>query len=313
MNLIRQAIIVQPLEAKQRLDLFMSRKFPVIGRSSWQKRILEGLVFVNELQCRPSRRISPGEKVEFLYERRPEPPVDRNARILMDDPSFLIVDKPANLPVHPSGVYFQNTLYYVLKEKFGADFKGYFAHRLDRETSGLLVLGRDKKSAAFLQRAFRGGQVIKEYLTIVHGDFPEYLEAAGYLSQGNGPVRKRRIFTRIKRSVEGEQTAHSEFTLVSRKGGLSLILVRLHTGRMHQIRATLSSLGFPVAGDRLYGLDENLYLKFIHGEETDEDRERLILGRSALHSHRLCFEHPEKKESVDCRSEMPEDMRRVME
>ncbi|MBI3395030.1 MAG: hypothetical protein HY042_04275 [Spirochaetia bacterium] len=167
-------------------------------------------------------------------------------------------------------------------------------------------------SAAALQRAQKSGLFRKEYDVIVEGSFPEYLDARGFLTTGTGPVKKKRHF--VPAEVEGGEKVRTEFRLVSavKNPSLSLLRVTLHTGRLHQIRATLCSLGFPVTGDRLYGVDETLYLKMINDLETDEDRLRLRINRTALHSSLLSFPHPESGQTMLFETPMPDDMAGLM-
>ena len=332
-----QTFQVTQNEAGQRLDVLLSRRIERVNRTEWQNRIRRGQVLVEGAAVKAARRMKSGETVEFSFVSKAEPEVDRNYSILYEDDSLMIIDKPPNLPVHPAGIYCANTLQGLLKEDRGDDFIAHFIHRLDRETSGLLLLGKNRSASAFLNRAFRKGEVRKEYLVIVEGRFPERLSGEGRLTNdADSPVRKKRRFVsavgvptsrgtvagtpagrasagvptgRGAGTPTGEvgQTCRTDFVRIGHNDEISLVQARLFTGRLHQIRATLGSLGFPVVGDRLYGIDERLYLKFIADEETDEDRKRLRLGRSALHCRRLTIPHPERGRMTFV-SPLPKDM-----
>jgi RluA family pseudouridine synthase len=298
-----------------RLDILLSRKFPVLTRDLWQERIRSGNVLVNGLSVRASRRLRPGDTVVFRYSKKAEPSADRTLDILYEDDSIIMLNKRPGVPVHPSGAYFKNTVYFMLKEHYGEDFTAYFVHRLDRETSGLLLLAKSREYARSLQQAFSQRTVYKEYICFTEGVFPESLNADGYLtSDDTDPVRKKRKFiTEVPHNAEYE-TSHTEFILKKvfkdKKNGDELSAVRciLHTGRMHQIRATLCSLGYPVIGDRLYGVNSEFYIKFIEDRETDEERKLLRMNRTALHNHILRFIHPATGKEVQFVSDLPADM-----
>ena len=292
---VRQTIRVEREETGFRLDAALASRFPRVSRSRWQERIRAGDVLVDGLSARAARRVKEGESIEFRFERREEPSVNEDYRVLYEDDDILAIDKPWDLPVHPSGVYFKHTLHALLKRDRGEDFVSYFAHRLDRETSGVLLMGKNKDAAFFLHECFLSGRVRKEYLVLAGGDFPERLDARGWIGPDDqSPVRKKMKFVAGKFAPDDERFrgARTVFRLLGRPAGVNLIHVRLYTGRLHQIRATLCSLGYPVVGDRLYGPDDRLYLKFIQDLETPEDRKLLGMERTALHCRRMILPHP---------------------
>ena len=159
-------------------------------------------------------------------------------------------------------------------------------------------------SASRLSRLFRTERVRKEYLVIVEGEFPDFLDARGFLGPGTSEVRKKVHYQ--AESFAGAVNGRTEFFCERRANGMSLLRARLHTGRTHQIRATLCSLGFPVTGDRLYGINDTYYLDFIHDRETPEARKLLRMDRTALHSALIEFESC--GQAVVVESLMPEDM-----
>ncbi|MFZ4618317.1 MAG: RluA family pseudouridine synthase, partial [Rectinemataceae bacterium] len=223
-----------------------------------------------------------------------EPEVDGNYRIIHDDGAFLVVDKPANLPMHPGGRYFNNTLWALLRTGYGPL---HALTRLDRETSGLVLLSRPGPAQAHAQSLLDSGALAKEYLVIVHGIFPETCNAKGFLVRdGLSAVRKKRRFV-PGAMMEGESDAVREsaetyfsslsFVVHPLAGPLSLLRARPRSGRNHQIRATLSSLGFPLLGDKLYGLDERLFIRLVEGTLDETDRQQLVLPSQALHAESL--------------------------
>ncbi|MBL8020826.1 MAG: RluA family pseudouridine synthase [Leptospirales bacterium] len=300
---VEQTFQIQPGESGVRLDIILARRFPVLNREDWQVRIREGFVLLRGQSARPSARPGTGDEVRFTFTRRPEPEVNRDVQVIFEDDEAIVINKPPNLPVHPSGIYFQNTLVSVLREMWPDD-PPRMVHRLDRETSGCMLLAKSSAGAARFQKQFTSGSIRKEYLVLVFGKFPDYVDAAGFLSPAGRPVHKKLKFT--YEMVSSGISARTEFTCIEQNRQCSLLRARLHSGRMHQIRATLCSLGFPLVGDRLYGIDDSLYLKFVHGEETDEDLARLGMDRTALHSTLLEFESGGKRQTVE--QPIPEDI-----
>ena len=310
-ELIKNSVVVKEIESGMRLDRLLAAKFPVINRDEWQKRILNGLVLVDSKKTKPSRKLNAADRIDFFYQKKDEPEVNFDVKILYEDDTILVLDKPANLPVHPSGIYFKNTLHRYLKEKYGEQFVVRFAHRLDRETSGILILTKTGSAAAIVQKSFFNGEIYKEYFVIVEGNFPEYKNAEGILLRDDKSIiRKKRkfIFNELPQNYTNAETARTEFFPEFSLKNISLLRAILHTGRMHQIRATLCSMGFPVVGDRLYGIDENLYLKLISGEGSKDDLEILKMDRTALHCSIMEFNHPKTGERMRIESKLPEDI-----
>lgn len=303
------SFVVEESLAGLRLDQAMRERFPRFTRALWKERILQGFVSVNGAAARPSRNLKIGDVIQYIFSAKEEPPVNRAVEIIYEDADILVLNKPANLPVHPSGAYFRNTLYFWLKERFGDEFHCGFAHRLDRETSGLLVAAKSPEHARTLQTAFQSGQVEKEYRVIVEGRFPEALVARGWIfPDPDSPLRRKQAFSLERPDSSLARTAHTEFRRLHQSAEIALLAAQLFTGRMHQIRATLCSLGFPVVGDRMYGADPTLYMKHIQDAETDADRARLRLGRTALHAARLKLPHPRTQERLVLVAPLPADM-----
>ena len=310
-EIIKNQISVKEEESGMRLDRLMAQRFPVIGREEWRSRILQGMVLLSDKTARPSRLLKKNEVIEFYYYKKEEPEVDFNVKILYEDENLLILDKPGNLPVHPSGIYYRHTLHEYLKQIYGSDFIPRPAHRLDRETSGILITAKDKKSASLLQKDFMNRKIYKEYIAFVEGNFGEYMDAAGILMQdARSPVRKKRkyLHNALSEDYPNSESARTELYPAQTWSNTSMVRAVLHTGRMHQIRATLLGLGYPVVGDRLYGRDDTLYLKMIAGEKSADDLKILRMNRTALHCSVMEFRHPRDQRRMQIRSEMPDDM-----
>ncbi len=282
---------------------FLAGRFTYRSREEWCIRINSGEITLNGKTVPPTLPLALHDLIEYRPADIVEPPADLNYRIVYENDSVLVIDKPGNLCMHPAGPFFKNTLWHLLCSRFG---EIHFINRLDRETSGLLLAAKNKAAA----KSFSGGRGItaKSYQVIVHGDFPETLTAAGFIFRTGGVIRKKRSFAFAAPENTPSESADTLFRCLKRGNGFSLLQAELGTGRMHQIRATLCSLGFPVAGDKLYGLDENFYLKQRSDELSSADREKLIFTRQALHSCRLEYLDPADGTTRRFTSPLPHDL-----
>ncbi|MBE6356276.1 MAG: RluA family pseudouridine synthase [Lentisphaerae bacterium] len=284
---------------------YLASRFTYRSREEWCCRIISGEITLNGRTVDPETVLQLHDQIEYRPQDITEPPADLNYQVVFEDEQLLVIDKPGNLCMHPAGPFFKHTLWHLLCTRYGAI---HFVNRLDRETSGLLLAVKDPKSAKKLTRSVSG----KKYLVIVHGNFPEETIADGFLINANSVVRKKRRFVTAMPETPPFESAKTAFRKISFVNGLSLVEAVLSTGRMHQIRATVNSLGFPVAGDKLYGVDETFYLKQRTGELTDDDRAKLLLTRQALHSASLEFTHPASGETMKFTSPMPQDMQNIL-
>jgi 23S rRNA pseudouridine1911/1915/1917 synthase len=308
-----------------RLDAFLKERYRKRSRETIQKAIAEGVVSIRRNQSphllvgklKPSSQLISGDEVLVMSERKEEPPVSFDYSVLFEDETLFVVNKPANLPVHPAGRYFFNTLLVHLKTRGHQDplkleREYYLVHRIDKETSGVLVLTRDKAVCTALTQQFAERRTEKKYLAIVYGKPPEDFEIdlpirravrslievkmqTATLEQGGLPA-----FTRFKR-LSTHRNEHGEF---------SLIECFPKTGRQHQIRVHLEAAGYPIAGDKLYGLPEEDAVRFYERQHLSaEAMARVILPRHALHATSLRFEHPITGKLVEFTSPLPDDLR----
>ncbi len=298
--------LVEAADAGKRLDVYLSERFTYLSRTEWQSHIQDARILLNGVKSRSSRKLQRGECIEFLAEDIEEPDVDKTHEVVFFDESLIVVSKSGNLPCHPAGPFFKNTLWYLLSERFG---KVYFINRIDRETSGLVLLARKPDIAAEMSE--RHSEIQKKYIVFVHGRFPAEHHAKGFLMPDEkSAVRKKRKFAEFADPCSGNsEYAETRFRLLETYSNMSVVEAELVTGRLHQIRATLCSLGFPLVGDKIYGLDENAYIRFVQGGMTDADRLSLVLNRQALHAATLGMKHPFTNEFRSYEAELPDDMR----
>jgi RluA family pseudouridine synthase len=290
----------------KRIDVWLTERFTYYSRHQWQKLIKEGLLLVNNKKIRASKKLQIGEIIDF-YPQNDEPDVNTEFSIIYEDEFIYAVNKPHSLPCHPAGPYFNNTLWKLLQDSGREVF---FVNRIDRETSGVVLIAKQGKIAGLSTANI----IEKKYNVIVYGSFPEKLLTEGYLFERSGisrndmlKVRKKRFFSYSKPDCLCE-TAKTNFSLINYNGKYSMLEAELFTGRMHQIRATLNSLGFPLLGDKLYGPDETIFIRFINDEITIEDENMLVLSRQALHAKSISFTHPINNTVLNITAPLHSDM-----
>lgn len=290
---------------------FLVQRFPYLPREGWLGRIDRGRVLVNAATTETGCRLARNDVVESLVDDIPEPAVCADLTVIHEDRDILVVDKPPNLPCHPGGRYFNHTLWAVVKREFGIESPA-IINRLDRETSGVALIGKTEDATRRCRMQFAERRVEKTYIALVEGAFPESLEARGYLALDEASViRKKRKFVAADEGgpvPPGGETSVTRFRRVALGAALSEVESHPETGRSHQIRATLQSLGFPVVGDKMYGVDPGMFLRFCTDALTAEDRLRLRMDRQALHAARLCLRHPRTHKPVEFAAPLPADM-----
>lgn len=291
-----------------RLDFYLASRFTYRSRTAWQKAIRDGEIRLNGRKTHASRQLHTGEMITLQMSgaELDEPPVRTDFSILLDTPAFLAVNKPPDLPSHPSGRYFNHTLQRLLLPDFGTVHP---VNRLDRETSGTMLFAKSGQAAKKLAALFETGSIRKTYLALVFGDFPEEWNATGFLSADpNSKIgKKRRFTTDLPEDAEDAVPCSTDFQKISYRDEMSLIRCLPHTGRLHQIRATLFSGGFPMVGDKLYGPDETVFLRFIKDTMTTEDRTILRMDHQALHAASLAFRSPFTGDDLCIQAPLPDD------
>lgn len=280
-----------------RLDRFLAGLSEVGSRSAAERLFDTGSVLVDGAGAEKSRRLTGGEELTLRIPestaRGPLDPEDVGLRIAYEDDHLLVVDKPAGVVVHPSAGHGTGTLVHgviALGAAGGEEDRPGIVHRLDRDTSGLLVVARSDEAHARLKRLVQRRELEREYLTLVRG---RPRSRAGRIEASIG--RDRRDPTRHSLETDRPRQAVTHFELVEQIDQHALLRVRLETGRTHQIRVHLAAIGLPVVGDPLYGAPDP------------------ALGRQFLHATRLAFTHPFTGERVEVESPLPADLARYLE
>jgi len=298
--------VVEPNYAGWRLEHYLAEKLRRLPRERLLKLI--GTSVVSDEKLKPSSLVRPGLSFRIRRPAQEEPETPEHVGEVYLDDWLLVLDKPAGLPIHPTARYHKGTLVSRVKEKYGPNFQADPAHRLDRETSGLVVCGRTTEACRVLMRAFVAGEVKKEYLAVVEG-WPEAdaFEVDAAIAEGTELIR---IAVRID-PVQGKP-ARTRFQVLERftRDGERFALLRCfpETGRQHQIRIHLREAGFPLVGDKMYGPDHGYFDRFSKHQLEPEAWEKLRLPRHALHAARIAFRHPGTGEPVSFESPLPEDL-----
>jgi 23S rRNA pseudouridine1911/1915/1917 synthase len=228
---------------------------------------------------------------------------------IFEDVQLLAVNKPAGLVCHPTKQGEDSSLIGQLRTHYQKEpqIQPALLHRLDRETSGVLLVSKTLEARRALQKKFETAAVQKEYLAIVHG-MPR--DESGMIDAPIGPCPATGCTVAIRQAVIPDgRTSRTEWWIEKRSNQFALLRLRPHTGRLHQIRVHLASIGHPVVGDKIYGGDEMLYLKFIRTGMTPELRERLLMDRHALHAARLTLREGWVGTPLSWTAPLPQDMK----
>ncbi len=293
---------------------YLCERFPYKNRNAWIEAITSGQVVINGLKSLPDQVLKLKDSVSYTSLRR-EPEVATNIETIFEDDYLLVVNKPAPLPVHAQGAFIINTLICILRQRTGNEDLG-LGHRLDRETSGVLILAKDRSLTGKLMARFEESNVEKWYLAVTRGqiDFKEKLISGWMGTKPNSLIGMRKELKSEK--TEGYQESSTRFFLKEQLKNHSLLACELLSGRTNQIRVHLESIGFSIVGDKMYGRDDQEYLDYLRHLEK---RGSLSGGgnwdhpRQLLHSWKLSMNHPVTNERMHWEAPMPQDMKEFVE
>jgi RluA family pseudouridine synthase len=303
----RTVFRVGPQDRGRRLDRFLHERIPGPSRA-WIQRSIDARVTLSWTpRVRPSTRVRAGGEVRIAFTPLAERPLELRIPVLDRGPGWLAVDKPAGIPVHPVHRVRENTVVLMLRRQERIETLR-LVHRLDRETSGALLLARDAATACALATAFGRREVAKEYLALVCGEIDR---EAGEIDLPLGPAPDSRVRQRVAPRADGKPSRTS-WRVERRLRGRTLVRVFPRTGRRHQIRAHLAAIGHPILGDLLYGRDDGDFLEVVRGAR-DPRRDRDGPIRHLLHCARLVAPDPAGGGEITIDAPLPEDLRAAID
>lgn len=325
----RRTIRVPAESAGQRLDHFLATQLEGTSRSRVQLLLDQGDVLVDGHQLKPSHKLRGGEEILITGEPQPAPlratPQDIPLDVFYEDKHLAVINKPAGMMVHAGAGETEdarnsNTLVNALLFRFhalsstGGDLRPGIVHRLDKETSGLIIVAKSDSAHARLAELFSSRQVKKTYIALVHG-WVERQKGTITAAISRDLVRRTRMTTR---PAENSRSAVSHYEVIQRLdarfGKFTLVHVRIETGRTHQIRVHMASIGHPVVGDTLYGAPAQLQDQSVlqsgmsRASRRKTEVERLKLGRNFLHAARLELVHPITGKTLQFEAPLPREL-----
>lgn len=319
-----------PQEVQIRLDAFLTLRLAWRSRASVQKLIEDGFVLVApagpglgpteeepRVERRSARNLRHGARVVVVIPpelRLPEVLADPGSLVVLyEDADVLAVEKPSGQVVHPSGKSLSGTLIQDVHARYAEASELpvpiRLCHRIDKETSGIVLFAKGARAHRQIRKQFERHQIEKEYLAIVHGSPGE---DEGSIELPLGPAHASSV--RLKIAVQaGGWESHTRWRVLERRGAFALLACTPLTGRQHQIRVHLAAIGHPLVGDKLYGDDEQLFVRGTRRELDERDLAALQLPRQALHNHRMVWSAPTGGGRREVTSPLPAELRAFLE
>jgi 23S rRNA pseudouridine1911/1915/1917 synthase len=301
-----------------RLDQFLVAQVPDVSRSVIQKGIESGGVTVNGRPAKASYKVRSGD---VIHVRLPEPthpipvPEDIPLEVLYEDEYLALVNKPYDMVVHPAKGHWSGTLVNALQFHFaslsaaGGTYRPGIVHRLDRDTSGVLLVAKEEQTHRDLSMQFEKRKVFKEYAAIVQGVLDR---DSDYIERRIGKHKLDRVKMAVTDEEDEGKDACSFYEVVERFRGYTFVRVSPRTGRTHQIRVHLASVGCPVLADKNYSGRDTLRLSDL-APDTPPEADEVLMHRQALHAYRLRFMHPRTGRVIECEAPLPAEFVRTME
>jgi 23S rRNA pseudouridine1911/1915/1917 synthase len=309
-------LTVQAKTAGQRLDQYLVGQFPDLSRSLIQKAIEAKSVTVNDAAAKASFKVRVADRIRiWLPEATHGPPAPENIplEVLYEDEFLAIINKPFNMVVHPAKGNWSGTLVNALQFHFGSDLSKYngdyrpgIVHRLDRDTSGVILVAKEEWTHRDLAMQFETRKVFKEYIAITAGVLDR---DSDYIERRIGHHPRDRIKMMVTDDEDGGKEATSYYEVIERFRGFTFCRVQPKTGRTHQIRVHLASVGCPVLADKIYSGRDCLRLSDLVADPAEDE---VLLPRHALHAHRLRINHPKLKRVIAVEAPLPLEFEKTL-
>lgn len=285
-----------------RADKILARYYPFFSRSEWTSRINRGWVLFGGKPGKASTKLSPGISIHLFHPEDIEPDVDCNIESVYQDADVMVLYKPSGLPMHENGPYRRKSFLYLLRQTFGEEWS--FVHRLDRETSGLILCGASSETRSTLSKDLQSGRIKKTYNLIVKGQ----CEMTSWeVNEPIGDLKSSQI--RIKKWVCADgQPSLTKFKLIEQKREHALVEATPITGRTNQIRIHAAYSGLPLVGDKLYHSDESVFLNYFDQGPAYDATDTTGHSRVCLHASGLRFPLPKNREIIDIYRPLPNDL-----
>ena len=313
-----RGIQVPESAAGQRIDVYLTQLFDGYSRQQLKDAVQQGGAAVDGRIVRPSHKLKVGQSIRF---RLPEPasddtiPENIDLDVLYEDEGMVVINKPPGMVVHPARGNWTGTLTSALAFRFqslsdiGGPSRPGIVHRLDRETSGVIVVAKTNAFHLGLSQQWHDRQVKKEYLAITAGTVDRDRDLID-APIGKHPFQRDKMAIRDRH--ESSRVARTFYEVLSRHGRFSFVKAMPETGRTHQIRVHLEHIGSPILCDRLYGGHGEISRSQLHGGRT-QPGEPAVLNRHALHAHRLKLRHPKSGQEMQFEAPLAADLQRVIE
>lgn len=316
-KLDKTEITVPPEAEGNRLDRFLAGQFPDYSRTLLAGLVRDGLVSIEDFppaKVKPSLKLEAGQVITVekpALEEAELPPEDIPLDVLFEDDCIIVINKPADLPVHPpkagrGGTLANALLFHFQKLSRPDPIRPGIVHRLDADTSGVIVCAKDDSAHFKLAKQFEQRTVKKEYIAIVRGRMKQ---PTGEIDM---PIGRHPDHYEMQRVHPEGRHAVTRWEVLEEFKRFSLLRLKPESGRTHQLRVHLSAINHPIVGDRLYSRKPPLTRSEVEGREP-EPGEPPLIARQALHAARLEFEHPRSGERVSFEAPLPEDMQRTLE
>jgi 23S rRNA pseudouridine1911/1915/1917 synthase len=300
-----------------RLDQYLHSLYPDYSRSVIQKVIAGGGVTVNGTQAKASHKIRHGDAISIHLPEPKHPKAvaeDIPLETLYEDEHFAIINKPADMVVHPAKGHWSGTLVNALRFRFAnlseanGDYRAGIVHRLDRDTSGVILIAKDEFAHRELSQQFEKRTVFKEYVAITQGVLDR---DSDYVEARIAHHPHDRVKMMVTDDEDDGKEACSYYEVIERFQGFSFCRIQPRTGRTHQIRVHLASVGCPVLADKVYSGRDQLKLSDISTVSAEEDE--VLMPRQALHAHRLRLTHPRTRQVIEAVAPLPAEFVKTLE